>query len=151
MKADFTVSGADDLLKRLNQLPDAVSRRVQINALRQGAEPIRSMAASLAPRDEQAGAPHLADNIIVQVPSASRADEEGLFDTVAVFIGPAIQFFYGFFYEVGTAFQPARAFLRPAFESESSRSLRIIGAEMWLSIRKHLGLGGGVSTAGRNL
>ncbi len=151
MKANFTVTGADDLLKRLHQLPAAASRNVQIAALRKGAEPIRSMAGSLAPRDEKAGAPHLADNIIVQVPSASRVDEEGLFDTVAVFIGPAIQFFYGYFLEVGTAFISARPFMRPAFESESSRSLRIVGAEMWNGIRKRLGLGGGGSTAGRNL
>lgn len=142
MRADFTVSGADDLQKRLNELPHAVSRTVQIAALKKGAEPIRSMAASLAPRSDKSGE-HLADHIIVQVPSGGRAEGEGLFDTVAVFIGPRIRFFYGYFLEVGTAFISARPFMRPAFESNVGRSLNIVRGEIWAAIRKRLNLGGG--------
>jgi HK97 gp10 family phage protein len=149
MKVNFTAAGADGLMRNLNALPAAVNRRVQVAALRKGAEPIRSMAESLAPRSDTA--PHLADHIIVQVPSGAKAETEGLFDTVAVFIGPAIRFFYGYFLEFGTAFHPAQPFMRPAFDSQSGRSLNIIRAELWAAIRKRMALGGSGSTAGRGL
>lgn len=151
MRVDFQASGVDGLERRLNQLPSAVSRRVQIKALKSGAEPIRGMAASLAPRDEEASAPHLADHIIVAELSAKQRDAESLFDSAAVEVGPAAPFFYGFFQEVGTAFHPAKPFLRPAFDSMKGRSLNIVRSALWAEIRKRLGLGGGVSGTGGNL
>lgn len=150
MKVNVALSGFQDLRKRLDELPHAVSRKVQVQALKKGAEPIRAMAASLAPRSEGAGE-HLADHIIVAVPSESRLGDEGLFDTAAVEIGPARRFFYGLFQEFGTAFQPARPFLRPAFDSQTGRSLNIVLSEAWAAIRKALAFGGGRSTTGGNL
>ncbi len=129
--------GGAELAKNLGQLPGSVSKSVQRQALRKGAEPIRSAAASGAPRDERANAPHLADNIVVGTRSLTRADEG---ETI-VEVGPAKQpsdHFYGFFQEYGTVTQPAQAFMRPAFDSQASNSLRIVMAEMWAAVKKKL-------------
>lgn len=150
MRADVKTSGFDELQRKLAQLPAAMSMRVQVNALKAGAEPIRAAAAALAPRDEEAGAPHLADNIIVAVPSAARREAQGVFDGAVVEVGPSAPFFYGFFQEIGTAFHPAKPFMRPAFDSNVRRSLRIVGIEAWTAIRRFVS-GGGVATGGRGL
>lgn len=151
MRMDVSMTGDKELIAKLQQLPAAMSRSVQLAALKAGAEPIREMASTLAPRDERAGAPHLADNIIIGVASKRALDAEGLFDVTAVEIGPSQPFFYGFFQEVGTAFAPAQPFLRPAFDSQVRRSLRIVASEAWIAIRKRLNLGRGLSTSGGNL
>lgn len=149
MKVGLTMQGASDLEKRLRSLPDGVSKRVQIEALTQGAEPIRAKAQSLAPRSDSA--PHMADSITIQPASRRMLDDAGMHDVdAAVAIGPTRNFFYGFFQEVGTAFHGAQPFMRPAFDSESRRSLNIVASELWTAIRRHLSLGGR-STAGRNL
>jgi HK97 gp10 family phage protein len=143
------VTGGDDLMRRLNQLPAAVSRKVQIDALKAGAAPIRSAAEALAPRGDIA--PHIADNIIVSVASTASADARGSFDTPVVDVGPRKSFFYGYMQEVGTAFHPAQPFMRPAFDSSIGRSLNIIRADLWASIRKRLNLGGSQSTTSGTL
>jgi HK97 gp10 family phage protein len=150
MKASFSIVGGQDLAKRLTQLPAAVSKRVQRDALRTAAEPIRDEAARQAPRDAQANAPHLADNIVIGTVSKTRPRA----DETIVEVGPALQpsdHFYGYFQEYGTAFAPAQPFMRGAFESQVRRSMAIVVDELWASIRKKLGLGGGRSTTGGNL
>lgn len=142
--------GGADMAKRLNSLPGAVSRNVQRNALRKGAEPIRAGMASLAPRDPDSAPPHLADNIVIGTRSKTR-EREG---EVIVEVGPALKpndFFYGIFPEFGTVRQQAQPFARPGFDNNAHRSLGIIMAEMWGAIRKKLGLGGGRSPTGGNL
>lgn len=152
MRAELKVQGGADLARQLRVLPTAMSQKVQLQALKRGAVPIRDMAATLAPRDEQAGAPHLADNILIVAPTSKKLDELGAFDMVAVWIGPAAKFFYGYFQEIGTAFHPAKPFMRPAFDSQHRRSISIVAAEAWAAIRKALGTGGGSpSTSGRGL
>jgi len=147
MRIDMSMTGGEELIRKLNQLPTALSRKVQIQALTKGAEPIRASAESLAPRDEAAGAPHMADHIIIRPVSARALDAAGLFDQAAVEVGPAAPFFYGFFQEIGTAFHPAQAFMRPAFDSMVRRAQTIVGQEAWAAIRRHLGLGGGASSS----
>lgn len=152
MKIGFSVTGADELQRALHQLPNAVSRRAQIRALRVGAEPIRAVAASIAPRDEQAGAPHMADHIVIAEMSARRLAAEGFHeDVAAVEVGPLAKFFYAFFQEVGTAFHAAQPFMRPGFDSQVRRALTLIRSDLWASIRQHLGRTGGRSTTGGTL
>lgn len=139
MKVALTVFGGSDLSKRLAELSHSVSRSVQLAALKKGAEPIRDMAESLAPIDEQAPPPHLADNIIITTARASHLESEGLFDRVAVYIGPAVRFFWGYFQEFGTVKQPAHPFMRPAFDTQHRLSLQIIASELWIAIRRRLG------------
>lgn len=141
--------GGQDMVRRLKSMPDAVSARVQRNALRKGAEPMRDTMERLAPRDENANAPHLADNIVIGTRSLTKAGE----GEVIVEVGPALQpsdHFYGFFQEFGTAFHPATPFARPGFDENTGKSLNLILADLWLSIRKFVGKGG-TSTGGRGL
>lgn len=150
MRVNFNVSGGDDLAKTLQSLPALVSLKVQREALKSGAEPIREAASALAPRDQNANAPHLADNIVISVPSKSVVDAEGLFDQAVVEVGPSIPHFYGYFGEFGTAKEQARPWFRPAFDSTVGLALNIVRAEAWAAIRKGLTLGGR-STTGRGL
>jgi HK97 gp10 family phage protein len=147
MKVNVKLTGGQDLVRRLRERPAAVGKRTQLNALRKAAEPMRATMEQLAPRDEQANAPHLADNIVVGDRSLTKAGE----GEVIVEVGPQLQpsdHFYGFFQEFGTAFHPATPFARPAFDQNTGKSLNIVLAEMWTSIRKFLG-SGGRSTSGR--
>jgi HK97 gp10 family phage protein len=70
---------------------------------------------------------------------------------VAVEVGPSQTFFYGYFQEIGTAFHPAQAFMRPAFDSMVRRAQAIVGQEAWAAIRRHLRIGGGPSSSRGNL
>lgn len=107
-------------------------------ALKKGAEPIRDMAESLAPVDLSGGPPHLADNIVVAAASSRSLDAEGLFDAVAVEIGPRQSTFWGYFQEYGTVKQQASPFMRPAFDSQRSLSLQIVASELWAAIRRRV-------------
>lgn len=144
------MEGGQDIARRLALLPAAASRTVQRNALRKGAEPIRAAMEAGAPRDPKASAPHLADNIVIGTRTKTRQNEG---ETI-VEVGPALQpsdHFYAFFQEYGTAFAPAQPFARTAFDLNTRKSLNIVVAELWASIRMKLGLGGGVSTQRGNL
>lgn len=140
MKVTLRIQGASDLAKRLKQLPDAVSRKVQLEALTAGAEPIRSAAAHLAPRGHQ-GAPHLADDIVISAPSLAQLERRDRFEETVVEVGPSItpnDHFYGFFQEFGTKHHAAHPFMRPAFDVNVGTSLNRVLSAFWLSIRKAL-------------
>lgn len=121
------VEGLDRLAQTLNALPTRVSRSVQREALIAGGEPMRQQASVKAPREP--GAPDLADNIVIS--NARPAD-----GSVAVAIGPTTGFFYGYFQEFGTSRHRAQAFMRPAFDSEGVRTVKIIAAELWTALVK---------------
>lgn len=135
MKVDLKLTGADELAKALAQLPNAVSMKVQVQALKDAAKPMRDTMEALAPRGDDA--PHMADNIRIGVASEQRKNEESQFDQAVVEVGPTMGFFYGFFQEFGTAFHPAQPFARPAFDTKVKESQSIIGARLWDAIRKH--------------
>ena len=140
MKASFSLSGGPDLAKRLQQLPDALSRDVQLAALKAGAEPIRAAAAVKAPRSHGPG-PHMADDIVIGVTSAAKLEKQGRFTETVVVVGPSHtphDHFYGLFQEYGTAHHAAQPFMRPAFDTEAQASLARILAALWAKIRKAL-------------
>lgn len=123
-----------NLSAALNAMPNATSFAVQTKALLAGAEPIRDSAEALAP--VLTGG--LSANIIVDPITAIEAERGIDFKDgqAAVLIGPTTSRFYGYFEEFGTVFSSARAWFRPAFESNHQQSLRIVGAHLWDSIRK---------------
>jgi HK97 gp10 family phage protein len=127
VKFTMTVHGGADLSRRLDAMPAAVSRKVLLAALTAGGMPIRDRAAQLAPREP--GKPDLADNI--NIAAVRRKKDQA--PTVA--IGPSKQFFYDYFQEYGTVRHRAQPFYRPAFDSESVRSLGIIGQQLWAAIK----------------
>ena len=132
MKAGLTLSG--DLMANLKKLPNAVNRTVQVAALKAGAEPIRDEMSILAPRDEDASAPHLEDLIVVEVITEERLITQFGHETPTVAIGPSRKAFYGFFQEFGYGPGPAQPFARPAFDQQHQESLRIISAQLWAAL-----------------
>lgn len=134
------ITGASDLAKRLQQLPQAVSRQVQLTALKDGAEVIRARAAQLAPRSTGPG-PHLADNIVIGTISAARLERQDRGNETIVEVGPSLKpndLFYGYFQEYGTIHHPAQPFMRPAFDTGAPNALNRILSAMWTAIRKAL-------------
>lgn len=128
----MTFTGRQALAAALRALPDAVSLKVQREALKAGAEPMRAMAASLAPRGPDA--PHIADNIVIGIPTGQLADVSD--EAAVVAVGPEKKYFYGFFWEFGWIFHPAHPFMRPAFDTQAQVALTIIGRQLWASIAK---------------
>lgn len=128
----MTFTGGKELARALAALPDAVSINVQRKALRLAAEPMRAEAAALAPRGPDA--PHIADNIIIAVPTGKLEDVSD--DAAVVAVGPEKSYFYGFFWEFGWRYHAAHPFMRPAFDGKADESLSIIGRELWASIQK---------------
>lgn len=131
VRLDSTISA------HLREMTNAVTREIQVAALKKGAEPIRRAAAALAPEDEHATPPHLNQNIIIAVPTETQLAETGN-EEAHVLIGPRKEFFYGFFREFGYGGGAATPFLRPAFDSEGQRALAIVGSELWAGIRRGL-------------
>lgn len=134
------MTGVEQLTDSFRRIGNAVDQHdAAIRALLEAAEPIRSRAASLAPRGKGKG-PHLADNIIAaettRVPGGKkwRDVKEG---EHVVAIGPSYRpedVFYGAFQEMGTAHHPAQPFMRPAFDAAQEESQRILGRALWRNI-----------------
>lgn len=133
---NVTVTVTDNTLSaNLAKLTNAVNRKVQIEALKAGAEPIRAGASMRAPRDEEASAPHLADNIIINVPTERQLEAIGD-ETPVVAVGPRQEFFYGYFQEFGYGPGPAQPFMRPAFDTQVQLSLAIVQAHLWAALKR---------------
>lgn len=135
----LNIEGGVQLAQALDRLEHSVSRKVKVNALREAAEPIREMAETLAPRDDNASGEHLADHIVIGVPTERSLEVRGRESETIVEVGPELRpedFFYGFFQEHGTAFHEAQPFLLPAFDSEANQALNILVDELWWAIRR---------------
>jgi HK97 gp10 family phage protein len=132
MKVSMTFSGGQELAKTLNALPGAVSLKVQRDALRLAAEPMRAEAAILAPRGPDA--PHIAENIVIGIPSKGLEDVSD--EAAVVAVGPEKRYFYGAFWEFGWIHHAAHPFMRPAFDTKAPVSLSILGRELWNAIQK---------------
>ena len=115
------MEGADQIARKLRQLAKSLSAEEIVTALLEAAEPIRSRAASLAPRSPVA--PHLTDNMVVE---ALETGEEPM-----VGVGPSKQVPYGGFVELGTRDMAAQPYLRPAFEQNISIALASVGQRLW--------------------
>lgn len=131
MKFSLHIEGGDELARTLASLPDAVSRKVQLEALKKAAEPMRRAMAARAPRGDTP--PHIADNIIVAVARRRAETEDG---NATVAIGPRRGFAYGLPLELGTRHTAAQPFARPAFDTEAPSSLGIVGQELWEALQR---------------
>lgn len=141
MRAHLKTTGGPELLRNLRALEHAVARPIQVEALTAGAEPIRAAAAALAKRSARGG-PHLADDIVIGVPSLAQLERREHFDETVVEVGPSkrpTDHFYGYFQEYGTRRHPAHPFLRPAFDTHHQESLAIAFRHLWAAIERTVG------------
>lgn len=113
-------SGGPELLAAFAQLPAAIGRTAVQNAMKDVVKPMVE--------DMQSAAPKLTGAAAATITSQVR-QVEGQGATVAV--GPTRSGFYLQFAEWGTSKQPARPFMRPAWDSHQHDILRGLGAAMW--------------------
>jgi HK97 gp10 family phage protein len=130
MPPKFELVGVRELDAAITRAADALTPRVQVDALTDAAEAIRARAAQLAPN--RPGGVDLRDEIVVE--PASRG-EVGSGDT-GVVIGPSQRAFYGSFQEFGTEHHRAQPFMRPAFDENVDGALSTIGDEFWSAIAR---------------
>jgi len=133
------LDGAEALAKKLEALPDALTRSIVIEALLAGGEPMRQTMAQRAPYEP--GAPDLKANMVMHetgrmgkvTGGKSRRARAGEY---LIAVGPAAPFFYGLFQEYGTVRHGAQPFMRPAFDQHDVSSLKIIMDQLWEAVRK---------------
>ncbi len=115
----FTVvlEGQEDLIKKLNKINKGVNR-ILVRAMKKAAAPIIRAAKAKAPFDTG----ELRDHIGVSVNAKP--------GNVALIVGPTRGTFYGGFNEFGTKNQPARPFMRPAFDEKKKVAAKIFGDQV---------------------
>ena len=125
--SDEAILGMQSLLDRMDGLPLLMQKAIIVQALTEGAEPIRAEASRRAP--VRTG--KLRESIIVQVVDQTA---EGAIAK----IGPSQKAFYGRFVEVGTIHQKANPFLRPALDEKQDEALRLMSDVLAREIEKAL-------------
>jgi HK97 gp10 family phage protein len=143
---------SDDLSKRLEALPTALSKPILLRSLTVAAEPIRSRGEALAPRSSpDAGKPgHMADHIVVS--PTNRVEGRTLESTeAAVAVGPSKDFWWAKIHEFGPADgrYSAHPFMRPAYDSGSPIAFSILQEQLWIELRKaaESGVGAGFTAS----
>ncbi len=116
--------GGEELAAALAKLPAKLSKKVLVEALKGAAEPIRKAASAHAAR--RAPAPDLADHI--GVAKAEYGEQ------ATVKVGPEKGFAYGLPLEIGTIDTPAQPFMRPAFDANMEKSLKLVGDAIWVEL-----------------
>jgi len=121
IQGTIEIQGLDELEAQLKWLPLHVRRKVARDALKAGAQVIKTQAEINAPFKTGA----LMQSIEVQ---RGRSRRRG---TVNFVVGVSKGWFkgdqfYAAFHEFGTSHQPARPFLRPAFDTTRDRALSLI-------------------------
>lgn len=126
------IEGLQGLMDKLDELPRVMARKLIVDALRAGAEPIQERAAELAPDDPETPGSRIKESMMTSV-----VDQTAIGATAK--IGPSRKGFVGQFAEFGTAHQSAEPFLRPAFDANVDEATRIIGETLAAGIEEALG------------
>ncbi len=141
---DEEIRGLSALVDNLNTMPLKLGtqKNIIVRALRAGAEPIENRASQLAPvyegpikiQKRHGKTFTLVPGKLKQGMTTTVVDQTA---TGAVArIGPVKGAFYGSFDEFGDSRQPARPFLRPAFDEKLHEAVAIIGYVVGSEIEK---------------
>ncbi len=138
------IEGAAELDRVLKLLPKAIGERVLANAVRAGAKIIRDEARAKAPVRVSGGLIRLGKKSSKgRIPGFLRANiitakaRRGTSsDSVTIHVGPSRKAFYGLFQEFGTRFHSARPFLRPAFDNNVEKAIKVIGIKLGKDIER---------------
>lgn len=137
--SEFKISGFDETVRNLRQLPQEIAGKVLDAAMRKAGTPMAQDAARTAPRSATpSSAGHMGDSIKMR-----KFTDQGSTNDLEVnyAIGPDRTHFYGGFEEFGTVKESARPFLRPAFDRDGRTVIDDLGRE----------LGSGVERAAKRL
>lgn len=152
MKVSMDLVGGRELQQTLEQLPAAVERRAVAAALRDGGEVLRAEIARRLPRSTtphdvrpfksgkglargrhgQMGASHAADHVTLTLGRSGHS----------LAVGPAKDWWYTRFAELGTVHQPAQGKMRQAFDTMGRAATDRILQALWSSVRAATGSGG---------
>lgn len=138
MAAPFRVKveGFRDTEKALTALGKTLAKAALRRTLIRAGEPIRSHAELLAPRDFG----YLASHILIGRPlnktERSKVRRAGNKSTVEIHIGPQSGTRSGIKQEFGTVFVRPHPFMRPAWDANKMRSLKLIQSELTVEIEK---------------
>lgn len=124
-RASVSIEGGEELLKRLQGLPDAAAGKAMDAALMAGAEIVRADASRRAPR--RTG--KLSESIVAELKTGKSGRKSAV-------IGPNEEAFYGSFVELGRKNQAAQPYLRPALDENKDTVQRAIADELRSAIEK---------------
>ncbi|AHE55908.1 HK97-gp10 family putative phage morphogenesis protein [Sphingomonas sanxanigenens] len=133
------VEGLDSLMRKLDQLPEAIGEKVQRQILMDAGEIIAELARDLVPVDtgDLRGSITVSDTIVGY---DGQGLTLGLGGTVTVYIGPQRNSkpdgWYGHLVEYGTIKMAAQPFMRPAFDSTKGQVQSRIRNDLAAAIAK---------------
>lgn len=127
------VEGFKELARALEELPKSAARNTLRRVLKKAAEPVRE--------DAQAKAPQLTGRLKLSIVTGNQltrrqkadARKEALY-FAETHVGTASG--HGIPQEFGTVNHPAQPFMRPAWDGNKGRALKIIGDELGTEIEK---------------
>lgn len=137
-KGVLSFSGGDGLDRALKELDEKVQRRLSRRAVRKAAEPVLQKAKAAAP--VLTGT--LCDSLVIKTKagdgsiSARVVADDRLHMKAQGKKATGRELFYGLFAEFGTSRQPARPFMRPAFDSQRESSVSTIKGELQAGIER---------------
>jgi len=129
---DVSVSGLDDILKKLAILPQRVQKNVVVGAIRASAKPIIQEAKALVPKDSKS----LSKSI--GITKFKTRKKSLVWFSVSPRRGKNWDGFYGRFIEFGTVKMSAKPFMRPAFEKKSAETIKFAKEYMKKRLDKEL-------------
>lgn len=132
--SEFAISGFDECVRALRQLPQEIAGKVLDTALRTAGTPMAQDASRTAPRsDSPSSAGHMADSVKMRkfTDQASANDLESNY-----WIGPDRGHFYGEFSEWGTFKEAARPFMRPAFDRDGRGVIDSLGQALGAAVER---------------
>ena len=136
MTATPNVQGVEETLRNLREFPRATGRNVLRRALVKAAQPVAIVARSYAPDDPATPAPDLKRSIAVATQLTRGQKQAGpRLNEVEVYVGPTVQagrsvLRYAAIQEFGSYKQPARPYMRPAWDRTQPMVMAILTREL---------------------
>lgn len=130
-KVDW-LAGSDKALAEVGT--KATQKNILVRTLKKAAKPIDDQASALAPIDTSKLQLSVITGTLLTRRQRSSAYKAGKLGVAEVHVGTKLS--RGLFQEFGTYKQIAQPFMRPAWEANKERAQSIIGAELWVEIRK---------------
>jgi HK97 gp10 family phage protein len=124
--------GSDQALAEVGK--KSTQKNILIRTLKKAAKPIDDEASTLAPKETGKLEISIITGTQLTRRQRSSAYKAGTLGVAEVYVGTALS--RGLFQEFGTFKMPAHPFMRPAWEHNKEKALEIIGAELWVEIKK---------------
>lgn len=114
--AQVAVIGLPEIVESLKKIGINFSEAVLDESVRAGAEVLQREIQSRAPTGDTGVTKR---SIIIQRRKPGKGVITTKAEEISYMVGPSKDAYYAYFYEMGTRHQPARSFIKPAFEAVS--------------------------------